>query len=427
MRRSIRKCLGVTAAACLCIAISSCGHSDNGNEGATSTIKLKTFQAASVVIGQPDFTSGNANQGLSTPGANTINEPYGNAFVDSSGTLFVPDESNDRVLGFDKVPTSNDASADFVLGQSSFTTNASSAAADGMSAPQTSIVYKGKLLVDEYGNNRVLIWNSVPNSNGAPADVVVGQAAFGTSVFACSATGMYEPEGIAITPDGKLIVADSGNNRVLIFNQIPTANGATPDLVLGQNNPTTCVLNNDGSGSSGSLSASNFSFPSAVWSNGKKLVVADSDDNRVLIWNKFPTSSFQSADVVLGQPDFTCGVYNNNGAATCTSGGAPSTQNLDFPFTGVYSNGKQLFVADSDNNRVLVWNTFPTKNFQPADAVLGQPDFTCDTDNNNGSGTCTSGNPSAQGLSFPDGVYQSGNRLFVTDNGNNRYLIFRGQ
>ena len=35
-----------------------------------------------------------------------------------------------------------------------------------------------------------------------------------------------------------------------------------------------------------------------------------------------------------------------------------------------------LFVADTQNNRVMVWNTLPTKNNQPADFVLGQPNFT---------------------------------------------------
>ncbi len=153
----------------------------------------------------------------------------------------------------------------------------------------------------------------------------------------------------------------------------------------------------------------------------------DTDNNRVLIWYTFPTCSSQKADVVLGQPDFTCGVTDNDGTGSCTSGN-PSAQNMDDPFTGVYSNGTQLFVADSDNNRVLVWNKFPTKNFQPANVVLGQPDFTCGVYNNDGTGTCTSGSTSsAQGLDFPDGVYQSGNRFFVTDEDNNRYLIFKGQ
>jgi hypothetical protein len=39
-------------------------------------------------------------------------------------------------------------------------------------------------------------------------------------------------------------------------------------------------------------------------------------------------------------------------------------------------NGSQFFLADQGRNRILVWNTFPTQQFaQPADHVIGQPDF----------------------------------------------------
>jgi len=32
-------------------------------------------------------------------------------------------------------------------------------------------------------------------------------------------------------------------------------------------------------------------------------------------------------------------------------------------------------VADTQNNRVLIWNSIPTQNNQPADLVLGQPNL----------------------------------------------------
>jgi hypothetical protein len=76
------------------------------------------------------------------------------------------------------------------------------------------------------------------------------------------------------------------------------------------------------------------------------------------------------------------------------------------------------------NNRILVWNTFPTQNFAAADVVLGQPNFTCGVQLNDGTG-CVSGAASAKNLKMPTGVYQSpGNKLIVTDGGDSRYLIF---
>ena len=43
---------------------------------------------------------------------------------------------------------------------------------------------------------------------------------------------------------------------------------------------------------------------------------------------------------------------------------------------GVWVQNGKLFVADTGNNRVMIWNSIPSKNNQPADLVLGQPNFT---------------------------------------------------
>ena len=71
-----------------------------------------------------------------------------------------------------------------------------------------------------------------------------------------------------------------------------------------------------------------------------------------------------AADIVLGQPDF---VTVQQVAVNQTSLRAPQ---------GVWIQNGKIFVADTQNNRVMIWNTFPTKNNQPADLVLGQPNFT---------------------------------------------------
>jgi len=55
-----------------------------------------------------------------------------------------------------------------------------------------------------------------------------------------TAKSMRGPQGVWIQ-NGKLFVADTQNHRVLIFNSIPTANGAAADLVLGQKSLTSFV------------------------------------------------------------------------------------------------------------------------------------------------------------------------------------------
>ena len=197
-----------------------------------TTITLSSFQNASVVIGQPDFVSMASNQG-GAAGSNTVASLYGNPLF-YNGILYLPDYGNYRVLGFNGVPTSNNVNADFVLGQPDFSTTTSGSSANAMNGPQTVKRYNGKVFLVEYTNSRVLIWNSAPTTTQQPADVVVGQTGFGLSAWGCTQTSLYWPESMEITPGGKLIVADSNNNRVLIWNSIPTTNGAPADVVLGQ-------------------------------------------------------------------------------------------------------------------------------------------------------------------------------------------------
>ena len=413
----------VTAALLACAlglaAPTSAADDFDGASSPDATIALSNFQAATAVVGQTDFSQNLPNQGGSTA-ADTISDAFGSAAVSSSGTLYLSDYDNRRVLGFSSVPTANGASAAFVLGQADFTSSVQGDAANQLGGPQATVAPNNMLVVDEFYNHRVLIWKTLPTANQVPADIVVGQAGFGTHNSGCTSNSLNAPETSSVG-GGKLVVADSSNNRVMIWTKLPKKNGRPAKIVLGQKNFTTCVENNDGTGVGGAPSQSNLGYPSGVWTDGTRIVVLDSDNNRVMIWTKFPKKSFTPADIVLGQPDFVSNKENNDGSG---NSGSPSAKNLKYPYDGVFSNGTQLFVVDQMNNRILVWNTFPTQNFAAADVVLGQPNFTCGVQLNDGTG-CVSGGASAKNLRMPTGVYQSpGNKLIVTDGGDSRYLIF---
>src|SRR6185312_7225970 len=118
-----------------------------------------------------------------------------------------------------------------------------------------------------------------------------------------------------------------------------------------------------------------------AYANGT-LFVADSNrigltplNNRVL---QFPTQSFPGpldkirpfiarcavcvgqANVVLGQPDFVSTAFQ------------VSQTGLRLP-TAVATDGRVLAVADTGNNRIMIWKSIPTTVDQPADIELGQP------------------------------------------------------
>lgn len=376
----------------LCLLAACAGGGNNGG------LDLNSFRAADVVIGQVDFSGGSANQG-GAAGADTLDSPTG---APAMGSLYLADRLNNRVLGFNAVPTDNDASADFVLGQADFTGRMSGTGASLFSNPSKTVTADGRLFVADTGNNRVLIWNALPTGN-VPADVVVGAPDFTSSPGGGSRTTMQSPSGLAVA-GGRLFVGDRDNNRVLVWNSIPTANGAPADLVLGQANFT-----DNASG----LSRTALNHPYGVWSDGTRLAVADTLNNRVLVWSTLPTTNGAPADLEIGQPSFVTG----------TSGAG--AQGLKAPID-VDCNGSQLFVADYSNNRVLVYNAFPTLSRPFANVVLGQLGFSNVAPNDDNQDGADDGVPSARTLSNPAAVFAVGDRLFVTDARNNRVLIFRG-
>jgi hypothetical protein len=98
--------------------------------------------------------------------------------------------------------------------------------------------------------------------------------------------------------------------------------------------------------------------PSGLATDGKALLVADRWNNRVLIWKAAPIGN-TLPDLVLGQPDFE---QNNSGAGR---------HQLNWPGNvALTRDGQRIAVADTENDRVLIWNSFPMKNGQPADLIL---------------------------------------------------------
>ncbi|MEO1653373.1 MAG: hypothetical protein AAFU64_07505 [Bacteroidota bacterium] len=174
---------------------------------------------------------------------------------------------------------------------------------------------------------------------------------------------LLAPRGV-FSHQGKLLVADTGQNRVSIWNQLPDNIYQEPDMVLGQNN-----AQESGRNAGGEVSASSLQYPTSIWTNGQILIIADAWNHRVLIWHHFPQASGQGADVVLGQKDFTSNLPNVEGV-----GATPGASSLNWPY-GLVSDGERLWIADTGNRRVLFYEQIPQQNFQAADGLIGKRDF----------------------------------------------------
>ncbi|MDP9142174.1 MAG: NHL repeat-containing protein [Pseudomonadota bacterium] len=351
------------------------------------------------VVGQADFLGGDPNRGGATD-QSTLAQPLGNVATDGT-RLFIADTANNRVLGYSEIPLTNGAPADLVLGQADFSANVGATTRGRLALPASVFIGEGRLVIADSGNNRVLIWNSVPGSSAALPDVVVGQTSFTSGGSGTSNTQLAFPTS-AVVANGRLLVADQNNNRVLVWNRVPTANGTAADMVLGQQDFVSRIDDDE---------ADEMNRPASVWSDGFRLLVADSGNHRVLYWALFPQDSGAEADYVIGQSGFS-----RSSAGTASS-------SLRTPF-GVSANGTRVYVADSGNNRVLEFDSFPIANGPAASAVFGQIDFAAATANDDDQDGEVDDTPSNATLSGASGAFIYNGVLYVTDRNNHRVLLF---
>ncbi|HLD74802.1 MAG TPA: hypothetical protein VJB34_07885 [Bdellovibrionota bacterium] len=385
-----------------------------------------TSTNATNVFGQTGFT-----QTGSATSATTLKSPTGIFFYDSR--LFVSDSGNHRVLRFNAYSSGTAAN---VVGQSGLTTGAPNALATGTNATSAdslsylpaqahagswlgSVSGTEYLIIPDTANHRVLIYKGIPTADGADADVVIGQPDKLTAIenntkianVSADEYSLSRPTAVYYN-NGRLYVVDSGNNRVLIYEGIPTADHTRAYTVIGQSD-----FNNRSANYSSNLASQprrSLDNPTSIWVGANYILVADSNNNRGLVFStSITTGTFgHQAIGVVGQADFTTNTPGSGNTGTASILSSP---------VGIASNNEtNVALADKANNRVLVWNSIPTGQTSAgaANAVLGQINFTENQPNgiDNKAGDDTLNNPSA--------IFMNDQHLFVADTSNNRILRF---
>jgi len=364
----------------------------DGNKPPAGTV----WPGASTVLGQQDFVSNLPNQSSTTgaaPTASTLNYAVGVAY--NGHVLAVADALNNRILIWNSLPSSNNQAADFVVGQPDFTSYRSGkfgqygfphghSSATSLRAPSGVFLDANNgLWVADTGNDRVLYYGPI-TQNGQAAQIVLGQNNFdldGQNLYSLNTTASTLFAPASVSSDGqRLIVADNFQNRVLIWNTIPTTSGQAADVVVGQpdftsNYPNTywttvdsqnvvnyhsglCASNGtDTTTEVGTtlylyptMCGSTLSGPMAAISDGTRLFIADTGNDRVLVYNHIPTQPGAVADVILGQTnEFSDDTSDSNTPQNVASAGS---------FKGPNSlawDGTNLYVADTFNRRIAVY------------------------------------------------------------------------
>jgi sugar lactone lactonase YvrE len=299
------------------------------------------------------------------PSACSLFGPRG-ACVTADGALWVADTGHHRLLGWRELPTRDGSPADWLIGQADFTHEGRNGRGDAHAASvnvPTGICACGEgLAVADAWNHRLLIWGRAPRASHVAADVVLGQADFSGAAInrgadRPAADTLYWPYGVHW--DGaSLWVADSGNRRVLRWRGLPRRNGTPADLVLGQRDFGTRDEN-----AGAAVNGATLRWPHALAHWRGNLCVADAGNNRVLIWHGDPAADFTAGDRVIGQADMR-NVDHNRGEYW------PCAASLNMPY-GVAAHGDRLFVADTANSRILRFDG----DDEAAAAVGGQTGF----------------------------------------------------
>lgn len=346
------------------------------------------------------------------PTASTLFGPRGLALASAQGPLFVADTGHHRLLVWSHMPDRDGAPAAFLIGQPDFSREGRNAkgpvGAATLNVPTGVAAADGVLAVADAWNHRVLLWHGYPTRSNQPADVVLGQADFVSNLAnrgsdEAGADTLNWCYGVTLS-QGALYVADTGNRRVLKWNQVPTQNGAPADLVLGQENLT----RRDENGGE-AANARSMRWPHALLAVDGRLYVADAGNNRIMVWQHAPAANGLACDIMIGQRDMA-GVDHNQTLYY------PRADTLNMPYGLAWLSG-ELTVADTANSRLLAFDPAALETGMTAHKLAGQASFADKGDNR-------WGRAQRDSLCWPYGLASAGHLLGIADSGNNRVMLW---
>ncbi len=347
-----------------------------------------TGQEADIVLGELGFnTSG---------GPLLFNHPKG---IATDGTTFMmADGNNNRVLVWSELPTGN-VEPDWVLGQPDFDSNDSGESDNSMKWPADVAVGGGKYVVADTYNHRILIWDSLPQSNGSEPDLILTSAEHPDTFDVMPGVDRFAwPWGVWTDGERLIVTSTSSGSAngdirfggwVLIWNEFPTIADQPADIVLSADRE--------------------MGTPRSITTDGNSfLIIGDhnaqgqTSQSGNWLWNTFPTmseqppSGFMVEDEAVG---WQAGDVNSAGDLMMIGNGIhvwngiPETADIPPEFTidgddwelrggdgsTIAVADERVYVSDYNTNRILGFNTAPENVNAVPDFVIGAPDVQSNT------------------------------------------------
>ncbi len=307
------------------VAVDAAGNLYIGDYGNNRVRKVTPGGVINTVAG--NGTSGFSGDGGAATAAQ-LNRPYGIA-LDTAGSLYIADYYNDRVRKVLSGGIISTVAGNGILG---FSGDGGSATAAQLNTPSSVAAdSSGNLYIADDYNSRI---RKITVSGIISTVAGNGDWGFSGDGEQSTAAQLNVPEGVAVDSTGNVYIADTGNNRIRkVTPGVSTPFGSTSLITTVAGNGTNGFGGDGGPATAAQLSAPNW----VAVDSARNLYIADSHNYRI---RKVTPAGVISTVAGNG----TKGFSGDGGPATSAQLGQPEGMAVD--------SAGNLYFADSSNNRI---------------------------------------------------------------------------